>query len=61
MTCDKCQGLTVPCYMQDEDEPEWVIGMRCVSCGTIHERVMDQNKRHRPEVRVQVRLTTWSR
>ncbi|MBX3325252.1 MAG: hypothetical protein U0223_10875 [Nitrospira sp.] len=52
MSCSRCQGLMVRDHFLDFDGTighMWVNGFRCMNCGNVHDPVIEQHRRTRPE------------
>ena len=52
MSCSRCQGLMVREHFLDFDGTlghMWASGYRCMNCGNVHDPVIEQHRRVRPE------------
>ncbi|MDH4153735.1 MAG: hypothetical protein OEV01_08135 [Nitrospira sp.] len=52
MSCSRCQGLMVKEHFLDFDGTighMWAHGFRCMNCGNVHDPVIEQHRRTRPE------------
>ena len=52
MSCSRCQGLMVREHFLDFDGTighMWANGYRCMNCGNVHDPIIEQHRRTRPE------------
>ena len=52
MSCSRCQGLMVKEHFLDFDGTighMWANGYRCMNCGNVHDPIIAQHRRSRPE------------
>lgn len=52
MSCSRCQGLMVREHFLDFDGTighMWANGYRCMNCGNVHDPIIEQHHRARPE------------
>lgn len=52
MSCSRCRGLMVREHFLDFDGTighMWANGYRCMNCGNVHDPVIEQHRRTRPE------------
>jgi uncharacterized Zn finger protein len=52
MSCSRCQGLMVKEHFLDFDGTlghMWACGYRCMNCGNVHDPIIEQHRRARPE------------
>ena len=52
MSCSRCQGLMVKEHFLDFDGTighMWANGYRCMNCGNVHDPIIEQHRRSRPE------------
>lgn len=52
MSCSRCQGLMVREHFLDFDGTighMWANGYRCMNCGNVHDHIIEQHRRTRPE------------
>ncbi len=52
MSCSRCQGLMVKEHFLDFDGTighMWASGYRCMNCGNVHDPIIEQHRRSRPE------------
>ena len=52
MSCSRCQGLMVKEHFLDFDGTighMWANGYRCMNCGNLHDPIIEEHQRTRPE------------
>lgn len=52
MTCTRCSGLMVKDHFMDFEGTSgymWTQSLRCMNCGHVHDAVIEQNRRVKPE------------
>lgn len=52
MTCARCSGLMVKDHFMDYEGTSgymWTQSLRCMNCGHVHDTVIEQNRRVKPE------------
>ncbi len=62
MSCSRCQGLMVKEHFLDFDGTighMWANGFRCMNCGNVHDPVIEQHRRARPEPALAVSTTEF--